>query len=141
MLIPRYPIARAVECPHVASGQAAELQRRWGDFERPSQWPTQRIQAHRSAFTLIELLVVIAIIALLIAILLPGLGRARNAARKLECRTNLHETAVDWIAYVTKEWETFLHVPNLQANFRRTKATIRSACPSPWPSINWPLTD
>ena len=44
----------------------------------------------RRAFTLIELLVVVAIIALLVAILLPSLSRAKELTRRAVCATNLH---------------------------------------------------
>jgi len=51
------------------------------------------------AFTLIELLVVIAVIVVLLAILLPSLGRAREDARRTVCLANLKHVGVSLFAY------------------------------------------
>ncbi len=55
----------------------------------------------RGGFTLIELLVVISIISLLIAILLPVMGAAREAARELKCLTNVKQLKTAYISHAT----------------------------------------
>ena len=57
----------------------------------------------RRAFTIIELLVVVAIIALLLAVLVPSLQRARELARRSACGAHLHGLAVGWTVYAT-DW-------------------------------------
>jgi prepilin-type N-terminal cleavage/methylation domain-containing protein/prepilin-type processing-associated H-X9-DG protein len=52
-----------------------------------------------AGFTLIELLVVISIIALLVAILLPALGRARESAKRVVCSSNAHQISLAMITY------------------------------------------
>ncbi len=53
----------------------------------------------RKAFTLIELLVVIAIIAILMAVLMPALKRAREGGKRSACLSNLKQLALAWNMY------------------------------------------
>ena len=68
---------------------------------------------NRNGFTIVELLVVVSIIALLIAILLPAIGKARDAARVTQSAANLRNIAVANDTYAS-DWadRQFTAVPD-----------------------------
>jgi len=66
------------------------------------------------AFTLVELLVVVAIIALLVSILLPTLGRARELARQSVCATNVKGVSTGFVMYTNQNNDKY---PNLLTKY------------------------
>ena len=77
----------------------------------------------RPAFTLIELLVVLAIIGVLVAILLPAVQQAREAARRTQCLNNLHQLGVGLANYQ----ETYRRLPMSATIDRSVTATGNNA--------------
>lgn len=68
---------------------------------KPDEATTARSREKRMSFTLIELLVVIAVVAILVALLLPGLHKARHAALNVGCLSNHRQIGIGMLQFAT----------------------------------------
>ncbi|MDO8683580.1 MAG: DUF1559 domain-containing protein [Armatimonadota bacterium] len=94
----------------------------------------------KGGFTLIELLVVIAIIAILAAILFPVYSKAREAARKANCQSNMKSLALAYTMYVSDYQDT---TPTWTSYATGGATAFRGAygiLPPPLPTVTPPYT-
>jgi len=63
--------------------------------------------SRNDGFTLVELLVVISVIGLLMGILLPAIGKARGAAKRVHCASNLRQIGIAFRAYLDDNRDIF----------------------------------
>ncbi|MHC4282661.1 MAG: type II secretion system protein, partial [Planctomycetota bacterium] len=77
-----------------------------------------------TGFTLIELLVVIFVIAVLLALLVPALRKAREVTRRTVCQNNLRQIAVAWNVYLDDNEGAFLQGKNANLDYGGWKGDV-----------------
>ncbi len=74
---------------------------------KPLQAQTVRGRSSLTGFTLIELLVIMAIIGIIIAVLVPAIGKVKDSARRAECANNLRQIGMAFYLYLDDHNEMF----------------------------------
>ncbi len=87
----------------------------------------------KKGFTLIELLVVISIIALLVAILMPALGKAREQARKAVCMVNTRSCGTAMATYTSSN-DDWLPGPNTSGMWYHQQKLLGNSGPGVYPA-------
>jgi prepilin-type N-terminal cleavage/methylation domain-containing protein/prepilin-type processing-associated H-X9-DG protein len=95
------------------------------------------VRNRRAAFTLVELLVVIGIIAVLIAVLLPALRRARESANRTACLSNLRQIGQGIVAYTNDNHQWMPPATNTVYNYADPNSTPPTMWGAPNGSLNF----